>query len=121
MNDRVVHVQPGESDEPVFAEPWEARVFSIAVALSRAGHFAWTDFSAALGDELGRNQADLSYYGCWCAALERVLRECGVLGQQEVLARIEASPPGRQDHEHRHGDDILRRMAARRRPPVRIA
>ena len=40
---------PGEKDGPVFAEPWEARAFALAVRLFEQGHFSWTE---TLGEEL---------------------------------------------------------------------
>jgi nitrile hydratase accessory protein len=36
----------------VFAEPWQARVFPLAVNLSEQGHFTWTEWATALGAEL---------------------------------------------------------------------
>jgi len=35
-------------DEPVFAEPWQAHAFALAVKLSEAGFFTWSEWSAAL-------------------------------------------------------------------------
>jgi len=36
----------------VFAEPWQAQAFALAVKLSDQGHFTWKEWSAALADEL---------------------------------------------------------------------
>src|SRR5262245_29465110 len=43
---------PREKDGPVFAEPWEAQAFALAVKLSEQGHFTWSEWARALGDEL---------------------------------------------------------------------
>jgi hypothetical protein len=32
---------PGDEGGPVFAEPWQAQAFALAVWLSRQGHFTW--------------------------------------------------------------------------------
>ena len=37
---------------PVFAEPWQAQAFALAVKLSEQGYFTWKEWSAALADEL---------------------------------------------------------------------
>jgi nitrile hydratase accessory protein len=36
----------------VFAEPWQARAFALAVKLSEQGHFTWKEWAAALANEL---------------------------------------------------------------------
>ena len=65
--------------EPVFAEPWEAHAFALAVKLSEAGLFTWSEWSAALAEELAaasrRGDPDdgSRYYHHWLAALERLV------------------------------------------------
>lgn len=63
-----------------FDEPWELRVFAMAVALHDAGHFDWTDFQLSLinsiqgaGDTSCRRQT--GYYEHWINALEALLAE----------------------------------------------
>jgi hypothetical protein len=34
---------PRGKDGPVFAEPWEAQAFALAVKLSEQGHFSWKE------------------------------------------------------------------------------
>jgi nitrile hydratase accessory protein len=36
----------------VFAEPWQAQAFALAVKLSEQGHFTWKEWASALADEL---------------------------------------------------------------------
>src|SRR5262249_22791304 len=43
---------PHEAGGPVFAEPWQAQAFALAVKLSEQGHFTWKEWAAALADEL---------------------------------------------------------------------
>jgi hypothetical protein len=41
-----------DQEGPVFAEPWQAQAFAIAVKLSEKGYFTWNEWPAALADEL---------------------------------------------------------------------
>ena len=47
---------PRDEAGPVFAEPWQAQAFALAVQLSAAGHFTWTEWTTALGDQLQRRR-----------------------------------------------------------------
>ena len=61
---------------PTFAEPWQAQAFAMAVHMRDRGLIAWSDFSAALAEEIARAGADYTpeaYYDCWLDALERLL------------------------------------------------
>jgi len=40
---------PRDTDGPVFAEPWHAQAFALAVRLSELGHFTWKEWAEALG------------------------------------------------------------------------
>jgi nitrile hydratase accessory protein len=83
---------PREDGGPVFREPWEAQAFALAVALNEHGLFTWTEWAAALSEEIKRAQAagdpDLgdTYYRHWLAALERILAAKGV-ASGAMLAR----------------------------------
>ena len=67
---------PQDAGGPVFAEPWQASAFALAVFLSRQGHFTWKEWAAALGAELragaarGEPADGSNYYHCWLRALE---------------------------------------------------
>jgi nitrile hydratase accessory protein len=63
-----------EDGEPVFAEPWEAQAFALAVALQERGVFTPAEWAAALGAEI-ECDAGLPYYRQWLAALERLVAE----------------------------------------------
>ena len=43
---------PRDTGGPVFAEPWEAQAFALAVKLSQQGHFTWKEWASALAAEL---------------------------------------------------------------------
>ena len=83
---------PRDDGGPVFREPWEAQAFALAVALNARGLFTWTEWAAALGEEIKRAQAagdpDLgnTYYRHWLAALERLVAHKG-LTSTAMLAR----------------------------------
>jgi nitrile hydratase accessory protein len=80
---------------PVFAEPWEAHAFALAVKLSESGLFTWSEWSAALAAELAeagrRGEADdgSRYYHHWLAALERLVATKNLLAPRSLLARKE--------------------------------
>ena len=67
-------------EERVFAEPWQAQAFALAVRLSEQGHFTWKEWSDALADQLKRSDPDdgSRYYEHWLAALERLVIDKGL-------------------------------------------
>ena len=80
----------------MFAEPWQAQAFALAVKLSEQGHFTWKEWSAALADELqaaaNRGEPDDGerYYDHWLTALERLVAARGLADPAALLARKEA-------------------------------
>ena len=87
---------PRDAGGPVFAEPWQAQAFALAVKLSEQGHFTWKEWSAALAAELkaaaARGQPDdgSHYYHHWLAALERLVAEKGLASPGALRARKNA-------------------------------
>ncbi|MBV9815749.1 MAG: nitrile hydratase accessory protein [Alphaproteobacteria bacterium] len=86
---------PMSEAEPVFAAPWEAHAFALAVKLSEAGLFTWSEWSAALAEELAaasrRGEADdgSQYYDRWLAALETLVTVKDLVARPALLARKE--------------------------------
>jgi nitrile hydratase accessory protein len=80
---------------PVFREPWQAQAFAMAVRLHEAGHFTWTEWAAALADQIQRAQRagdpDLgdTYYLHWLAALEQLVAAKGLVNTDELARRKE--------------------------------
>ena len=68
-------------DEPVFAAPWEAQAFALAVSLSERGLFTWSEWTEAVAAA-----PEDGYYERWLATLERLVTEKGVT-DDESLAR----------------------------------
>jgi len=83
---------PHDDQGPVFREPWEAQAFAMALALRQRGLFTWSEWAAALGDEIKRAQragdpdTGETYYRHWLATLERLVSEKGVTNE-ETLGR----------------------------------
>ena len=87
---------PRDEGGPVFAEPWQAQAFALAVRLSSEGHFTWKEWAAALADELkaaadrGEPDDGSRYYHHWLAALERLVAAKHLADPAAMLARKEA-------------------------------
>ncbi len=87
---------PRDEGGPVFAEPWQAQAFALAVKLSEQGHFTWKEWAASLAEELkaaaARGEPDdgSRYYEHWLAALERLVTAKGLTDQTSLLTRREA-------------------------------
>ncbi len=80
-------------DGPVFKEPWEATAFAMAVRLSEAGTFTWSEWVDYLSAEIAAakrsGEPDLGdrYYEHWLRALEKLVVDKG-LGSEAELARL---------------------------------
>ncbi len=63
----------------MFAEPWQAQSFAIAVQLSADGHFTWTEWTISLGEQLqaaverGEPDDGSRYFEHRIAALEHLV------------------------------------------------
>lgn len=102
------HIPLGDDGSPVFAAPWEASAFAIAVRLSGEGHFTWDEWTAMLSAEIRAAQQGgdpglgNTYYTHWLRALERLCRARGLVSQEEASDRKDAwqrayldTPPGK--------------------------
>lgn len=93
---------PRQNGELVFAAPWEARAFGLAVALSEGGIYAWKEFSQALAaqtaaeEEQGETEC---YYERWLESLEHLALEKGLVKQEELEARM-AQLEAQDNHKH---------------------
>jgi nitrile hydratase accessory protein len=82
----------GDADGPAFREPWEAQAFALVLSLHERGVFSWSEWTAALGDEIKTAQAagdpdtGETYYHHWLKALERIVAAKG-LADPQTLAR----------------------------------
>ena len=85
-------------DDPVFDEPWQARVFALVSAMHLDGRYAWREFQQLLADEIGaRGARDGSdYYERWLAAAERLVVGKGMSRAEELARRrqhLASHPP----------------------------
>ena len=108
----------------MFAAPWEAQAFAMAVELHARGAITWKEWSAALGSEIasgnesgGDSGSPKPYYEHWLAALEGLVTKKRLTSVAELATRkaawkaaAEATP---------HGEPIVLDAAARaaKRPP----
>jgi nitrile hydratase accessory protein len=88
---------PRDEGGPVFAEPWQAQAFALAVKLSEQGHFTWAEWTTVLTYELdaatARGEPDLDgshYFHHWLGALERIVIDKGLSTKYSLSARKDA-------------------------------
>jgi nitrile hydratase accessory protein len=102
---------PRDDDGPVFAKPWQAQAFAMALALHQRGLFTWAEWAPALAAEIKRAQdagdpdSGDTYYAHWLATLEKLVAEKGV-------ANVETQRRYRDAWEHAanrtpHGQPIM--------------
>ena len=87
---------PRDDAGPVFRAPWEAQAFAMAVMLHERGHFTWTEWAAALADEIagararGESDDGTRYYHHWLAALEKLVAAKRIVPSDELRTRRDA-------------------------------
>jgi nitrile hydratase accessory protein len=90
----------------VFAEPWQAQVFALTLALHARGVFSWNDWTQALTAELKQHpeSGPERYYEHWLCALESLLCARGLANRMTLSERKLA-----WEHAHRrtpHGAPV---------------
>jgi nitrile hydratase accessory protein len=108
---------PRDEGGPVFAEPWQAQAFALAVKLSEQGHFTWKEWAAALADELqaaaNRGEPDdgSRYYEHWLAALECLVATKGLADPTALHMRKEAWTEAYRNTPHGTAVELLQSPA----------
>jgi len=116
---------PRDADGPVFAEPWQAQVFALAVQLSAEGHFTWKEWAATLADELkadperGEPDDGSRYYHCWLTALERLVVAKRLSDTAALMARKDAWAEAYQRTPHGKPVELENESSWRPQSPVR--
>ena len=91
--DRVVAVMEGRAALPrkngelVFEEPWQGRVFGMAVALHERGAFEWEEFRRALIAQIAAAETRpgaFVYYEIWLRTFEELLAGKGLVTGAEL-------------------------------------
>jgi nitrile hydratase accessory protein len=101
---------PRDNGDLVFAAPWESRAFGLALALQDAGRMDWEDFRHSLIlliDQWQTAHPDgegWNYYECWLRALELVVSSKGLVGADDLQARLAALAARPVGHDHEHHD-----------------
>ena len=81
---------PRDETGPVFAEPWQAQAFALALQLHAQGAFTWPDWAEALSRRLkaaGPNDDGARYYDHWLAALEDLVTVKRLAAADALVAR----------------------------------
>jgi nitrile hydratase len=80
-----------EPNEPAYHAAWEARVTAL-VRRIMGRHFHFDEFRNAMEHLPPVTYLESSYYERWLAALEALLVERGVVGRDELQARLTGQP-----------------------------
>src|SRR2546423_14818147 len=84
---------PRDADGPVFEAPWQAHAFAMTLSLHEQGVFTWTEWAAALSEEIQSAQKagdpvrGATYNLHWLNELEALVTRKGVQWYV-VLVRI---------------------------------
>ena len=80
---------PRDAEGPVFAQPWQAQAFAMAVRLNAVGAFSWAEWAEALAHELSGDPEDdgSRYYQHWVGALEALAAGRGLADRSEMAGR----------------------------------
>jgi nitrile hydratase accessory protein len=84
---------PRDATGPVFAEPWQAQAFALALQLHEQGAFTWTEWAQALSERLkaaGPGDDGSRYYEHWLAALEDLVQTKRLAARSDLAARKDA-------------------------------
>jgi len=100
---------PRKNGELVFEAPWESQAFGMAIALYERGHYDWEEFRGRLISEIGdweRSEEDerevWDYYRRWLASFEALVKDRGLLSEQEIEERTSEFVSGARDADHHH-------------------
>ena len=84
---------PRDEVGPVFAEPWEAQAFALALELHTQGAFSRTEWAHALSQRLAAlsvTDDGQRYYEHWLATLEDLVLAKKLTGKTELAKRKQA-------------------------------
>ena len=94
--------------DPVFAEPWEAQAFALAVELHARDAFTWTEWAEALGAAI-EAAPDAPYYECWLATLEGLAMARGLADEAALAERKHAWEHAYLSTPHGHPVELARK------------
>ena len=99
---------PRKNGELVFETPLTSQAFGMAIALYDQGYYDWEEFRQRLISEIGdweRSDQDeravWNYYRHWLASFESLIKDRGLLSEEEIDERTSELVSGeRDDHHH---------------------
>lgn len=77
-----------ESEEPVFHDAWERRVFAMTLATGMLGQWNIDESRHARERQHPVTYLEQSYYENWLAGTEKLLLESGLISEQELRSGI---------------------------------
>ncbi|WP_420548402.1 nitrile hydratase accessory protein [Curvivirga sp.] len=86
---------PKDEEGPVFAEPWQAQAFAMAVKLCEDGYFTWQEWVEEFSQQIKKAQAagdpDLgdTYYLHWINCLEEMVASKNMVSLGDMQSRKE--------------------------------
>lgn len=96
---------PRENGELVFHNPWESRIFAMAVLLFEKGIYPWKTFNGEFAKGIGEVESQhpdtdvvSSYYRLWMEAFEKTLLEQNLLTQEQLKTRADEFATGQRHH-----------------------
>jgi nitrile hydratase len=81
-----------EADEPVFHAQWEARMFSLMLAVGDVGGWTLDEDRAACESMQPGHYITSSYYEHWLSGLEKLLPRHGLATRAEIASGRAANP-----------------------------
>lgn len=78
---------PRKNGELVFEEPWQGRVFGMAVALHEQGAYEWDEFRQVLIAQVAAAESrggPFVYYEIWLATFEELLSKKGLVAPDDL-------------------------------------
>lgn len=92
---------PRKNGELIFSEPWEGRVFGMAITLHREGTYPWEEFQTRLIAEINltgcKSGPAPDYYEHWLAAFEKLLLDKRTMTRKEFERRIAEFASGERE------------------------
>jgi nitrile hydratase accessory protein len=93
---------PEQADEPQFDAPWQARAFSVVVAMHQQGVFEWNEFQSRLIEKVQNNDhgGEMSkavYYRQWMAAFQQLIIDKEICELEEIKQRTTEFQSGKRD------------------------
>ncbi len=104
---------PRDEAGPVFAEPWQAQAFALALQLHAQGAFSWPEWADALSERLkaaGPADDGSRYYEHWLAALEDLVTAKALASGPELVARRYAWEDAYRHTAHGRPVELIREL-----------